>query len=115
MAAGYGEADILEADVYVAWSGTVTSAKLVGDEFNVGWRHDIYLNNALIGQSILRPERLDQRHLLHATSRLDQRMDPSTLAWCGKDSTVSGSRRAPRPEARNPTNGAYQRTTGATG
>ena len=55
MAAGYGEADILEADVYVAWSGTVTSAKLVGDEFNVGWRHDIYLNNALIGQSILDP------------------------------------------------------------
>ena len=55
MAAGYGEADILEADVYVVWSGTVTSAKLVGDEFNVGWRHDIYLNNALIGQSILDP------------------------------------------------------------
>jgi hypothetical protein len=55
LAAGYGDADVLEADVYVAWSGTVTSAKLVGDEFNVGWRHDIYLNNTLIGQSILDP------------------------------------------------------------
>ena len=55
LAAGYGEADVLEADVYVAWSGTVTSAMLVGDEFNVNWRSDIYLNNTLIGQSILDP------------------------------------------------------------
>ena len=55
LAAGYGDADNLEADVYVAWSGTVTSAKLVGDEFNVNWRSDIYLNNTLIGQSILDP------------------------------------------------------------
>lgn len=55
MAAGYGESDVLEADVYVAWSGTVTSAKLVGDEFNVNWRSDIFLNNTLIGQSILDP------------------------------------------------------------
>ena len=55
MAAGYGDANHLEADVYIAWSGTVTSAKLVGDEFNVNWRSDIYLNNTLIGQSILDP------------------------------------------------------------
>ena len=55
LAAGYGDADHIEADVYVVWSGTVTSAKLVGDEFNVNWRSDIYLNNTLIGQSILDP------------------------------------------------------------
>ncbi len=33
-----------EGDMFIVWSGTVTSAKLVGDEFNVGARNDIYLN-----------------------------------------------------------------------
>lgn len=49
---GYPE-DNAEDDLFIVWSGTVSSAKLVGDEFNVGARNDIYLNNALIGQSII--------------------------------------------------------------
>ena len=39
--------------MYIVWSGTVSSAKLVGDEFNVGARNDIFLNDTLVGQSII--------------------------------------------------------------
>lgn len=49
---GYPEDDA-EGDLFIVWSGTVSSAKLVGDEFNVGARNDIYLNDTLIGQSII--------------------------------------------------------------
>ena len=50
---GYGADDVPQADLYVAWSGTLTSAKLVADEFNVGRLNDIFLNDQLIGQSII--------------------------------------------------------------
>ncbi|MEA3336212.1 MAG: DNRLRE domain-containing protein [Chloroflexota bacterium] len=54
MSAGYGpEVDEPEADLYLVWQGSVSSAKLVGDEFNVGWHNDIYVNDVLIGQSII--------------------------------------------------------------
>lgn len=39
--------------MFIVWSGTVTSAKLVGDEFNVGARNDILVNDVVIGQSII--------------------------------------------------------------
>ncbi len=42
-----------KGDMFIIWSGTVSSAKLVGDEFNVGARNDIYLNDTFVGQSII--------------------------------------------------------------
>jgi dienelactone hydrolase len=48
----YGEPNA-QGDMYIVWQGTVSSAKLVGDEFNVGARNDIYLNDAFIGKSII--------------------------------------------------------------
>ena len=42
-----------EGDMFIVWSGTVSGAKLVGDEFNVGARNDIYLNDTFIGKSII--------------------------------------------------------------
>lgn len=48
----YGEPNA-EGDMFIVWSGTVSSAKLVGDEFNVGARNDIYLNETFIGKSII--------------------------------------------------------------
>jgi dienelactone hydrolase len=48
----YGEPNAL-GDMYIVWQGTVSSAKLVGDEFNVGARNDIFLNETFIGKSII--------------------------------------------------------------
>jgi len=48
----YGEPNA-QGDMYIVWSGAVSSARLVGDEFNVGARNDIYLNDSFIGQSII--------------------------------------------------------------
>ena len=54
LAVGYGpDADNPQGVLRLIWSGTVTSAKLVGDEFNVGAQSDIYLNGVPIGQSII--------------------------------------------------------------
>ncbi|MFZ2487131.1 MAG: DNRLRE domain-containing protein [Anaerolineae bacterium] len=50
--AGYPENNP-EGNMFIVWTGTVTSAKLVGDEFNVGAYNNIYLNDTLVGQSII--------------------------------------------------------------
>ena len=51
---GYtGMEDNAEADLYLAWAGTITSARLVADEYNVGRLNDIYLNDQVIGRSII--------------------------------------------------------------
>lgn len=51
---GYaGLEDNAEADLYLTWSGTITSARLVADEYNVGRLNDIFLNDQFIGRSIL--------------------------------------------------------------
>ncbi len=48
----YGESNAVGM-MYIVWSGAVSSATLVGDEFNVGARNDIFLNDTFIGQSII--------------------------------------------------------------
>lgn len=55
LTVGYGaEADHPSADLLLVWQGTPTRAWLVGDEFNVNWnRNTIYLNDVLVGQSII--------------------------------------------------------------
>jgi dienelactone hydrolase len=53
LSSGYGNASNPEGDMFIVWSGTVSSAKLVGDEFNVGVRNDIFLNSVFVGQSII--------------------------------------------------------------
>lgn len=54
LSVGYGpEADNPEADLLLAWEGEIEQAWLVGDEFNVGWHNNIYLNEVLIGTSII--------------------------------------------------------------
>ena len=51
---GYpGTEDNAEADLYLSWTGTITSARLVADEYNVGRLNDIFLNDQLIGRSII--------------------------------------------------------------
>lgn len=50
---GYGADDQPEASLFLNWQGLPVRAWLVGDEFNVGWQNRIFVNDVLIGTSII--------------------------------------------------------------